>query len=264
MRIRYAGTLRVEDLVLTLRPKKYTLDLRDVEFIYPSAFVLLTALLIDEKDRIENLPRESGVLSYMSRMGFGKLTGIPLEPVSAHGPEGRFVELTRIASWNDMETFLLRLAEVFAPEIPSEELADILVSTSELVGNALQHSAERGPSAWCIAMAQKYRNHVEVAIADRGIGIRRSLQKGGFRIFHDAVAVDLAVKEGVTRDRQKFSGRGLFEVKRFAQRKHGFFWLWSGHGYFEAWPWREGAGPVPGYWKGTGVGFYFKRFGERT
>ncbi len=262
MKLVFSGDLRIEDLVLAhfnLGLIK-EINIRDVHFIYPSALVPLATFLYEKREHKPKviLPQSSELLGYLKRMNFDKISGIEFNfQQRRNPPEGRFVELSLIKSKEDMDKFMKNLKVVFENEIEKSTLVNILEATSELLENVLIHAGE---SSWCVAMAQKYRTNIEVAISDRGIGIRESLsQNKDYHVPFDSIAVQLAAKRGVTRDKKRFSGNGLWRVKTFATEMGGNFWLWSGNGFYMAYPWAETAGKVKGYWKGTSTGFFFKR-----
>ena len=260
----FSGDLRIEDLALTLPINGVkNIDLKRVSFIYPSAITAITSYVYDElrkgrKVEIELPAGSSGISSYLKRIKFDTFTGSRIELELTEKPqEGRFTELTLIDSFEKKEKFINELEGIFSQYLPVSVTGEILSSTPELIENVLLHSGEH---PWCIAMAQKYRSNIEVSISDRGIGIRKSLERNrDLRIPFDALALQLAVRKGITRDSAKFAGEGLWRVKNFAVNQRGFFWIWSGNGFFTATPWTQGAGKVPGYWHGTSVGFYFKK-----
>ncbi len=265
--LEFAGDLRIEDLALSLPSNGIeAINMREVNFIFPSAITALAALLHEKRKKGHSIDVElpsasSGIAGYLKRIRFDELAGVNIDVTQReHPPEGRFVELTFIDSSDKKDEFTMQfLREVFEGELEKDLISEILSATSELLENVLLHS---GDNPWCIAMAQKYRSTIEVSISDRGIGIRESLSRNrDFDIPFDALAVQLAVRRGITRDSEKFAGEGLWKVKNFAVKQNGFFWLWSGNGLFTASPWTQGAGTVPGYWHGTTVGFYFKRHG---
>ena len=263
MKLVFSGDLRIDDLVSYHFNGEEIIEVIDFEhvgFIYPSALVPLAAYLFEKKNhepRIIN-PESENIFGYLKRMNFDKISGIKLSIQQRRNPpEGRFVELSLIKSKEDMDKFMKNLKEVFENEIDLNTLSNILQATSELIENVLIHAGE---SSWCVAMAQKYRTNIEVAISDRGIGIRGSLsQNKDYHVPFDSIAVQLAIKKGVTRDKNRFSGNGLWRVKTFATKMGGNFWLWSGYGFYISYPWAETAGKVKGYWKGTSTGFFFKR-----
>jgi len=264
----FFGDLKIEDLALTLPKNEIeVIDLENVNFIYPSAITALASYLYEKKKKgnppiVKLPPQPSGIKGYLKRIKFDEFSGSEIHvSQQEHPPEGRFTELTLIDSFDKKEKFISELAEVFSEELEENTIREILAATSELIENVLLHS---GDNPWCIAMAQKYRSNIEVSISDRGIGIRGSLARNkDWNVLFDALAVQLAVRKGITRDSEKFAGEGLWMVKNFAINQKGFFWLWSGNGFFTASPWTQGAGSVPGYWQGTSVGFYFKRHGRR-
>ncbi len=266
--LKFSGDLRIEDLALTLPKNEIeVIDLEYVNFIYSSAITALASYLYEKKKKgnppiVKLPPQPYNIKGYLKRIKFDEFSGSEIDvSQQEHPPDGRFTELTLIDSFDKKENFIFELAEIFSNELEKNLIHEILSATSELIENVLIHS---GDNPWCIAMAQKYRSNIEVSISDRGVGIRRSLARNkDLNVLFDALAVQLAVRKGITRDSEKFAGEGLWRVKNFAVNQKGFFWIWSGNGFYSASPWTQGAGSVPGYWQGTSVGFYFKRHERR-
>jgi hypothetical protein len=112
--------------------------------------------------------------------------------------------------------------------------------------------------------AQRYGSSIEIAIADRGIGILGSLGQLFKDLKSDAQALDLALKPGVSRvriadagdDEWSNSGFGLYVLSQLGRRT-GSFMLLSGKGYVRL-P-HDGTFPFWSQFTGTFLGLQVQR-----
>jgi Signal transduction histidine kinase len=112
---------------------------------------------------------------------------------------------------------------------------DFLVAFIEIVQNIPYHSMG---STGLVAVI--YENIPEnptliLAVTDFGIGIPNSLSelKSEYRYFwNDSFAVTLALKERVSRFKDKGRGKGLAGVYSFIKKHKGTLWIRSGRGLF--------------------------------
>ena len=103
-------------------------------------------------------------------------------------------------------------------------------SIEELAANVVQHS-ERTETGFGATRAYPESGRFQIAFADRGIGIKASLEKNlefHGRIENDAEAIELAIKKKVTRNGQGNIGWGLYLLTEFSDRLAGDLWIASG------------------------------------
>lgn len=102
-----------------------------------------------------------------------------------------------------------------------KSLAALEWAVNEITDNVLNHSMSLGGIIQ--ATTFKESNCVEFVVADSGIGIRKSLDEAS-----DAIALEKAIQEGVTRNRQTNAGNGLFGSYEITSKSRGSFEIISG------------------------------------
>jgi hypothetical protein len=191
-------------------------------------------------------------------LDFFEACGIHLpEEFHRHAPAGRFVTLRAIAHGprNSAETIASEIAECVAGENGEAELdwesseagswGYIEFAVSELARNVLQHSRAPGePKGY--AAAQYYSTDVvNLAIADCGIGVRRSFEVSGSPYYdpgmNDLAAVELALQPLVSSKTHVASGWsgnrvnegvGLTMLRELVSAAGGEFLVISGAGVY--------------------------------
>jgi hypothetical protein len=211
---------------------------------------------------------------------FTELRGGPVDNPDVE-PAGRYIPLRWVSTSKD-------LALVFADIVPLLHLADapeqakaIQYCVSEMVRNVMEHSRSDDGA---IVAAERYSEAdegpatVSIAVADAGIGIRRSIERN-YEVATDAEAILTAVKFGTTgavRGRYGATdnaGAGLFFTSRMARTTGGHFAVLSGEALLVAPPDADGrsdeellttVAPYPGtviaIEVGTGVRFDLSDF----
>ena len=108
---------------------------------------------------------------------------------------------------------------------------------SELVRNVLEHAQTKDGAIVC-AQYFKKSNTIRIGIADRGIGIRKSLSRS-YSTSGDIDAIKLALFPGVTGTTsrgggtEQNAGAGLFFIKSIAYTNRDFFVIYSGDSMFK-------------------------------
>ncbi len=115
------------------------------------------------------------------------------------------------------------------PEIDRRDFAALEWAINELTDNVLVHA--QCPTGGLVQVSTFQRNKKRVAfiVADAGIGIPVSLRQGHPEITSDLDALDMAIREGVTRDDTVGQGNGLFGSFQICSHSKGFFQLESGY-----------------------------------
>ena len=100
--------------------------------------------------------------------------------------------------------------------------------------NVIVHSqSEVGGFAQLSAFGTPSNRSIEYVVCDYGIGIPASLRPTHPEIGSDLEALEYAVKEGVTRDKEIGQGNGLFGSFEICRRSQGYFHIHSGHARLE-------------------------------
>jgi anti-sigma regulatory factor (Ser/Thr protein kinase) len=237
-------------------PERIDLDFQDMQFYTPAGLVALLTTI----HGWSQAHREVGfvnaaacpILGYLQRMDLFRLSGIKLiENFTRHDAAKRFVSLR----WIDAKTagsvpqlcgemaacVFPDLAESSDPEQTGPY--DMLeFAASELINNVIQHA--RGPG---YAAVQVYPQSglVRIAVADCGIGIRRSFEESQPPFWDPAMshldAVRTALQPRVSSKMHLSqawgetinAGVGLSVLKQVARNADGLFTLISGNGFFQ-------------------------------
>ena len=106
-------------------------------------------------------------------------------------------------------------------DVSPDSIRAIEWSLNEITDNVLNHAGD-GVSGYVQCTWFREKNIVEFVVADSGIGIPASLREKD-----NCLALERAIQEGVTRDRQTNQGNGLYGSYRIAQVARGSFSLVS-------------------------------------
>lgn len=213
------------------------LDLRSLRFIDPFALLLLDLALRDARAAGRPLhvewPTLPAVRRWMIDMRFFADTkavspdlplpeaGTALQPIVTIESEEHVSRL--------VDAFERRLCERFPiDDAPRRRFLRILL---ELCQNIPQHSNATGdvPDPHGIAAMQDYQDGVLLAIADKGIGFRRSLAlRTGMGDLDDATAISSVVLDGISRFRDPGHGRELQRIFRLVRSWDGTVAIRSG------------------------------------
>jgi anti-sigma regulatory factor (Ser/Thr protein kinase) len=108
---------------------------------------------------------------------------------------------------------------------------------SELIRNVLEHAASP-VGAFICAQYFKKTNRISIGVADRGIGITRSIRVS-HRAADDKESINLALRPGITGTTSRIggteynAGAGLFFTRNIAKASNNFFFIYSGTAYFK-------------------------------
>ncbi len=203
------------------------IDARDCIFIRPAAVLWCAVYPLLAKARGAAcrflVPENLGVCVYLKSLGLFKLlqeNGVEVDDRGVYGSSAPqlVLELTRFDTESDVD----RIAN-----LAHDSLRDTAVGTAnlypivsevfaELAMNAAQHSqSEIG--AFGLIQFYEYadQRRFVCAVADAGIGIRKSLERNpelADRVAYDWTAIELALNEGVSGTGSATRGIGLFGV----------------------------------------------------
>lgn len=152
-------------------------DFQDVRFYHPAPIVALLARLTHwhkNGKKVQIAGHTScPASSYLRRVDFFEQLGIRMEEnFKRHAPAGRFVPIKRITNRREVDPVSSEIAKCMSHgNIDFKECLGY--SIGEILTNVAQHSAGDG-----FVCAQRYRhsNTVYFAVADNGIGLRRSFE----------------------------------------------------------------------------------------
>lgn len=116
------------------------------------------------------------------------------------------------------------------PDLDRRELSALEWSINEVTDNVLNHSQSRIGGLIQVSTFQRSRKRVEYIVADAGLGIPSTLRATHPLLSSDAEALEQAIREGVTRDKNVGQGNGLFGSYQICSHSNGFFQLESGYG----------------------------------
>ena len=216
-------------------------------------------------------PTDPKVVSYWGRAGFFEhandlfeIHGKVPRTAPAHSSEVLLV-ITPVRGTDDVHAVVERIQERSASILTGELALDssatmgFAMALSEACQNIVEHA---GTSGWVGVQAYTWKRRlgkrvVVIAVADAGIGFRRSLEATQASRFGDrwgdATALEAALFHNASRFREAGRGQGLAGISRYLNRWSGKLSLRSGSARIAivpAWdddvPLRDGLPPFPG------------------
>jgi anti-sigma regulatory factor (Ser/Thr protein kinase) len=200
----------------------------------------------DKERPLLTAPVNADVMSYWARAGFFREAGTLFE---LHGrvPKTRpvvesdvLLAVTPVRAAEDVHAVVSRIQErasaILASELHLDPKATMgfAMALSEACQNIVEHA---GTSGWVAVQSYHWRRKlarrvVVIAVADAGIGFRRSLEPTQARRFGDrwgdAAALEAALVQGVSRFRDPGRGQGLAGIRRYLARWDGKIAIRSG------------------------------------
>lgn len=190
------------------------------------------------------IPADRDVAHYWARAGFFSHAGEYFDlhgkvPRTATGATEVLLDVTPVRGSDDVHHVVDRIqnrSQVILGELHLEPEATLgfAMALSEACQNIVEHA---GTGGWVAVQAYKWRRRlgrrvVVIAVADAGVGFRRSLdetqaQRYGDR-WTDATALEAAVFQGVSRFRDPGRGQGIAGMRRYVNRWEGKLSLRSG------------------------------------
>jgi len=115
------------------------------------------------------------------------------------------------------------------PGIERSQFAAFEWAVNEVTDNVLIHSGSRVGGLVQVSMFDRAQQIVEFDVCDPGLGIPATLREGYDEIRSDSEALDRAIREGITRDKQVGQGNGLYGSYQICALSKGAFQLHSGY-----------------------------------
>ena len=202
----------------------------------------------------------SGLCWYLSSDSAIQFEGKQCPGAFTYAVKDTMLSMTRITNHSEADSIAEEMFEGFrrvggpAGWI-MHEISDGL---QEPANNAVEH-ARSDIGAVCIAKTRQTRNgrFAEVAVADTGIGIWRSLRSRYPTLSSHAAAIEKALEDGVTSTDDAYRGRGLWETHQLSQVSDRRLTIVSGDGCVVATPTGTGQYPLANSWSGTVVSLHF-------
>jgi len=215
-------------------PDEVEIRVNATSFVKVDGLAFLTAHCLDLKNKGTQfkISGDYGRINYLQRMGFHRILGLNEQNLATNPEIGRFIPISLIQDGDDVADTVNLICELVirqfkdgAKFIPAMEWA-----VNELIDNIVIHAESPTPGVVC---AQSYPglNQVSVAICDLGRGIRGSLATTR-EIKSDTLALEQALKRGVTRDPEVGQGNGMAGSLEICRANKGSLTLWSGGAIF--------------------------------
>lgn len=232
----------------TFREARVDLDLRKCEFVRPAAVLWCAVypLLAAAKGSRTRLlvPENTGVAAYLKAVRlFSVLQDAEIEVddrgIRPRGGGQVVLPLTRFNMESEVEDLANRaLQALSAGSLGAANLHPVVTEVfAELAMNAVQHSeSEIGACGFIQFYEFQQGRRFVCAVADGGIGIRRSLERNpelSDQVPYDWVAIELAVRERITGTGSKTRGIGLYGVAEDMRKTGRQLIIHSGIGMLE-------------------------------
>jgi anti-sigma regulatory factor (Ser/Thr protein kinase) len=194
------------------------------------------------------LPQDRDVMHYWARTGFAQHAETYFElhgkvpRVAVRGESDVLLEVTPVRGADDVHDIVShiqdRAAAILTGELRLEAQATMgfAMALSEACQNIVEHA---GTGGWVAVQTYTWRKRlgrrvVVIAVADAGVGFRRSLEATQAKRFGDrwgdAAALEAALIQGVSRFRDPGRGQGLAGIRRYLNRWTGKLSVRSGTG----------------------------------
>ncbi|MDH4043332.1 MAG: ATP-binding protein [Gemmatimonadota bacterium] len=192
------------------------------------------------------LPQDRDVVHYWARAGFVRHAEQYFElhgkapRAAARGESDVLLEITPVRGADDVHDVVGhiqdRAAAILTQELGLEATATMGfgMALSEACQNIVEHA---GTGGWVAVQTYTWRRRlgrrvVVIAVADAGVGFRRSLEATQAKRFgdrwSDAAALEAALIQGVSRFRDPGRGQGLAGIRRYLNRWTGKLAVRSG------------------------------------
>ncbi len=192
------------------------------------------------------LPEDRDVAHYWARAGFFRYAQECFElhgkvpKVTASGTSEVLLEVTPVREADDVHAVVDRIQDraqaIVTHELGLEAQATMgfAMALSEACQNIVEHA---GTGGWVAVQTYTWRRTLGrrvavIAVADAGVGFRRSLEATQAKRFgdrwSDATALEAALIQGVSRFRDPGRGQGLAGIRRYVSRWSGKLSVRSG------------------------------------
>lgn len=222
----------------TSNPKKLEITThKEWISVHPLVLSMVAALgLSCGKNRVTSEHIEAKSKHYLKRMKLFDLLKIETDiEIKEHEPAGRFIPLTQIFNNEELGKFITDIIPLL--HLKPEQAQPIRYVVSELTRNVFEHSRSKIGAVVC-AQYFKKTNRISIGIADRGVGIKKTISESYF-VKKDSGAIRLALTPGITGTTRRIggtefnAGAGLFFIKSIAKTNRNFFVIYSGNALYK-------------------------------
>ena len=213
-----------------VEPCEVEIDFSRQHFFGPAGMVPMIAVIRDLCEKgwtVQVVPPDSPSLErYWVKAGW--MAAIQGEVPPEVESRSTFTPLYSYSDFKDLNPRIVTIMDVLVKvaEFNSGVLRAVEWCLNELADNVLVHSG--GATGWIQLIARPKMHKVDLVVADRGMGIRTSLQQAYPDLGSDEDALRLAIEQGVTRDKSIGQGNGLAGSLRIARAAKGFVNVASG------------------------------------
>ncbi|MGJ0841589.1 hypothetical protein [Clostridium tertium] len=211
--------------------KIYNIEIVLYKFVLPEILALIVAMYKNKKYEGFNFDiKLSGELNtYAERLDFYKHLEVDVEKCNRYSAEGRFVEITKFSSDNNIN-LVNSIMSIFEEnlDIDRDVLSCMNYCLFEIVDNVQNH-AKSPIDGYLVAQRYKNRGELRVSFIDCGIGIHKSLTEGKNEEYNNLTeeeALTECLKREVTNGNGM--GNGLYHTSRFIESNRGILTIYSG------------------------------------
>ncbi len=186
------------------------------------------------------LPHHEGVRNLLAAPGIARLLADTVwteEPWPERGPRGALVELVEVQEEAGVTRLVDNLIERLRGRFPlgTEGGALLAGALFELLQNIPQHARLEGSeeAPFGLGGLQEREDHLHLVVADKGVGLARSLATNPrLHGTSDAAALDAVLVRGTSRFDRPGRGGALRRIRELTLRNAGTLFVRSGTGAF--------------------------------
>ena len=226
----------IEHWLVDLQRLKDERSCNDPKFIKPYHLATLTHVL--RQTNIASLHIPSKFSGYSDTMNLWGALGIPSPfPDKNRRPAGRYFPLQMLTKPDGVDDVANALVALFSTVCSNERTIDAMQTMlRELIGNCYAHT-EVSDGVHGVICAQVWNGgrRAQIALADSGVGIRRSLEQNEKLVGRllEENSCELATEYGVTsKPGRGHSGYGLAVARKLLEQNNGVLHVRSGYEAF--------------------------------
>jgi len=213
-----------------------TLNFKGCTSAYAQEMVVLCAQIIAKRQNgiyiHLNLPEDEQLQKLFQNANWANL----IDPRRYEAAPNTFysaghIPATQYTSSNEQFTIVNKIVDNILGAIPDMKREDFSAfewAINEITDNVLTHAQSSVGGVVALSLSSK-KKKVNYVVADAGLGIATTLRSGEHKGISDVHGLQMAIREGVTRDRSIGQGNGLFGSYEISQACNGVFRIRSGH-----------------------------------
>lgn len=213
-----------------------TLDFKDCTSAFPPEMIALCSQIIEKRENGTyihlNMPSDEKLKRLFEKANWAYLLDPRrYEPV-ANNFFNTHIPATQYTKSTEQFTIVNKIVDNILGAIPHMQREDFSAfewAINEITDNVLTHSESIIGGIVALSLSHE-KKKVQYMVSDAGIGIPETLRSGdSYKGITDVEALQLAIKEGVTRDKNIGQGNGLFGSYEISNQCNGTFRLRSGY-----------------------------------